>query len=498
MNQLKINSLKKSTNSITGIRKTKKMLHHVTLLLVTLFFLHARGNAEIKLPSVFTDNMVLQQKTSVAIWGWAGSKANVTVKTSWNKKTYDCKADKDGKWKVMIETSEAGGPYNLTVSDGTDLTLNNILLGEIWLCTGQSNMEMPMKGFLGQPIVNSNMDIVKSSNKQIRLLTVPRSSQTEPQDNFEGGWVTATPENVAEFSATGYYFGRLLQDMLQVPVGLINVSYGGSCIQAWMSKDTSVPFEDKKVPEAGDEIPVKNRTPTVLFNGMLNPVIGYTVKGCIWYQGETNYIEPDAYEELLPTMVKEWRTLWGQGDFPFYYAQIAPFDYSVFTPTEFHEKYNSAYLRDAQRKAEAKIPNSGMAVLMDIGEETSIHPMHKKPGGERLALWALADTYGMKGFGYKSPTYNGMQIDGSNVVVSFNNIDYGLTSFGKEIKGFEIAGEDKHFYPATVYLRRKSVVLSSPNVSKPVAVRYAFKDFIIGDLFGGDGLPVSSFRTDNW
>ncbi len=490
-----MNQLKKSTKSQMRFKENMK---GVISLFILLFFLHSIAQAEIKLPSVFTNNMVLQQKSSVAIWGWAGAKANVTVQTSWNQKTYDCMADKDGNWKLMIETTSAGGPYELTVSDGTAVTLKNILLGEVWLCTGQSNMEMPMKGFLGQPIVNSNMDIVKSSNNQLRLLTVPRSSKAEPQDNFEASWQIANPESVCEFSATAYYFGRLLQEMLQVPVGLINVSYGGSCIEAWMSKNTSTPFEDTPIPKKDEEIKVKNRTPTVLFNGMLHPVIGYTIKGCIWYQGETNYIEPDKYEELFPAMVNEWRTLWGQGNFPFYYAQIAPFDYSVFTPTEFHEKYNSAYLRDAQRKSEAKIPNSGMAVLMDIGEETSIHPMHKKPGGERLALWALGETYGMKGFGYKSPTFNGMEVNGSNAVVSFNNVEYGLTSYGKEIKGFEIAGEDKHFYPATVYLRRKSVILSSPNVNKPVAVRYAFKDFIVGDLFGGDGLPVSSFRTDSW
>ena len=467
----------------------------IVLLICTAQF---AAKAKVTMSPLFSDNMVLQQQSKVAVWGWADPKAEVTVETSWNNKSCTAKPDRDGKWKVMVETPSAGGPYEMTVSDGTPKKIKNVMIGEVWLCSGQSNMEMPMKGFPGQPVLGSNMDILKSKNNDIRLISIPRSSKTVPQDNFEGAWKTANPESVSNFSATAYYFGRLMQQTLDVPVGLIDVSYGGSCVQAWMSKNTAVSFEDKQVPEPGDTIPVPNRTPTVLFNGMLHPVIGYGIKGCIWYQGETNYIEPDRYEELFPTMVKEWRSLWNEGDFPFYYTQIAPFDYSVFTPTEFHEKYNSAYLRDAQRKAVDKIPNSDMAVIMDIGEKDCIHPSHKKVTGERLALLALAETYGTKGFGYKSPSYNAMEIQGSTVVVSFNNVKNGLTSFGKELNNFEIAGKDKHFYPATAVLRRKSVLLSSPHVSEPVAVRYAFKDFVVGDLFGTDGLPVSSFRTDDW
>ncbi len=472
------------------------MKHLSLVLLLALITLGAQ--AEVKLSAMFSDNMVLQQQSEVAIWGWSDARTSISVQTSWNGQNYTTKSDKNGKWKVMVRTPEAGGPFEVTISDDKPVTLKNVMIGEVWLCTGQSNMEMPMKGFMGQPVEGSNMDILKSKNTNIRMISIPRSSKTEPQDNFEGQWKEASPESVRNFSATGYYFGRLLEEMIDVPVGLIDVSFGGSCIQAWMSKETSVEFEGKKVPEKGDSIPEVNRTPTVLFNGMLHPVIGYGIKGCIWYQGETNYIEADKYEELLPTMVNEWRTLWDQGDFPFYYAQIAPFDYSVFKPLEDREeKHNSAYLRDAQRKAEAKIPNSGMVVLMDIGEETSIHPMKKKVGGERLAMYALGDTYNMEGFGYKSPSFKAMSVDGSNVVVSFNHTN-GLTSYGKEIKCFEIAGKDKRFYPATVFLRSKSVVLSSPRVKNPVAVRYAFKDFIIGELFGTDGLPVSSFRTDEW
>ena len=476
----------------------KNIVYRFLFAVLFLFLIRGTALAEVRMPSVFTDHMVLQQNSMVRIWGQANEKSTVCLSASWNKEKHTVRSGKDGKWQIEIRTPSAGGPYEIKVSDGTPKILKDVLIGEVWLCAGQSNMEMPMKGFPGQPVEGSNMDILTSSNPNLRLITVKRSSQTVPQDDFTGSWEKASPQTVSGFSATAYYFGRMLQQILNVPVGLINVSYGGSCIQAWMSKETSVPFEDKKVPEPGDSIAVPNRTPTVLFNGMLHPVIGYGIKGCIWYQGETNYIEPDRYEQLFPIMVNEWRRRWGIGDFPFYYAQIAPFNYAVFTPTEFHKKYNSAYLRDAQRKCLAKIPNSGMVVLMDIGEKSCIHPEKKKTTGDRFALLVLGDTYGIEGIGYKSPSFGGMEIKGSNLIVSFKDVSNGITSFGHDVTCFEIAGEDKRFYPATAFLRRKSVILSSPNVNKPVAVRYAFSDFVVGDLFGTDGLPVPSFRTDDW
>jgi sialate O-acetylesterase len=331
------------------------------------------------------------------------------------------------------------------------------------------------------------------------LYTVPRSSVTERQENSKPSeWKEAGPETVANFSATGYFFGRLLNEMLDVPIGLINVSYSGSFAEAWMSPDALKVYPDVKIPAKGDTIKAVSRTPTTLFNGMLYPIIGYGMKGCIWYQGESNYENPDRYEDLFPAMVKEWRTLWNRGEFPFYYAQIAPYNYAQLPPYNMGGKYNSAYLRDAQRKAEKKISNSGMAVLMDIGEEDNIHPAHKKEGGERLALLALGKTYGMKGFGHVSPSFDSTSINGNIMYVYFQNAPNGLTTFGKKLNSFEIAGADKIFYPAQAVLLRNSVAVSSPNVAKPIAVRYAFNDFIVGELFNTEGLPVSSFRTDNW
>ncbi|MBD0280196.1 MAG: sialate O-acetylesterase, partial [Flavisolibacter sp.] len=437
----------------------------VNTVVVFLFLnLSFTVDAAVKLPFIFTDNLVLQQQTQVALWGWASAGKTVTVSPSWNKKRYTAKADASGKWKLKVETSVAGGPYEISFSDGKAIKLTNILIGEVWVCSGQSNMEMPMKGFRGQPVVGSNEAILKSKNKNIRLYTVPKSFVTEPQDNSKPAlWKEAGPESVADFSTTAYYFGKLLHEMLGVPVGLISTSFGGSSIETWMSTASLKSFADIKIPQRGDSIS-GYRSPTVLFNGMLYPLIGYGLRGALWYQGESNYEDPDRYEVLFPTMVKEWRSLWGVGEFPFYYAQIAPYNYAQLPPYHYGGKYNSAYLRDAQRKSLNTIPNSGMAVLMDTGEENNIHPANKKTAGERLALLALNKTYGLKGFGYESPAYDSLSVSGSTVEVKFKNAPNGLTSFGKELTTFEIAGKDKIFYPAKAVLFRGNVLVSSPQV----------------------------------
>ena len=455
--------------------------------------------AEVKLGSLFTDNMVLQQKADVPLWGWSDAGKNIKVKTSWDSKSYSAKADASGKWLVKVATPTAGGPYEITISDGKAIKLKNVLIGEVWICGGQSNMEMPMKGFKGQPILGSNDAILKSKNSKIRVYTVPRSSITELQQNSKpSAWKEANPESISNFSATGYYFGRLLNEMLDIPVGLINVSFSGSFVEAWMSPENLRQFPEVKIPAKGDTIKAVSRTPTTLFNGMLYPITGYRIKGAIFYQGESNYERPDRYEEMFPAMVKEWRSLWKQGDFPFYYVQIAPYNYAQLPPYNKGGKFNSAYLRDAQRKSQTKISNSAMAVVLDIGEENMIHPANKEAGGKRLALLALANTYGLKGFGFASPMYKSMSVKGNVAIVSFDNASNGLTSFSKELQNFEIAGADKIFHPAKASLNGSSVSVSSSLVKEPVAVRYAFKDFVVADLFSTEGLPASSFRTDDW
>lgn len=471
------------------------------IVIAVLCFLGSfQGNAKIKLAALFSDNMILQQQRSVPIWGWAEKNSKVGIRTSWDSKAYEVKADKNGKWKVAVQTPIAGGPFAIEVNQGEEkIVIKNVLIGEVWLCSGQSNMEMPLKGFPGQPVLNGNETIVRSTNATIRLITVPRATLLVPQEDFEGKWQMAAPQSTADFSATAWYFGSLLQAVLQVPVGLIHVSYGGSSMEAWMNEEMLKDFEGVVIPTKKEDLAKDpNRVAATLFNGMLSPVIGYGIKGCIWYQGESNYERAAQYKGLFPKMVSSWRGLWNQGEFPFYYAQIAPFNYAQFHPKDNLEKYNSAYLREAQLKAVKTIPNSGMAVLMDVGEENNIHPADKEKGGSRLAYLALAKTYGIQGFEFASPEFKDMEVVGSTVTVAFNDAPNGITSYGKEVTGFEIAGENKVFYPAQAVVRRKSVVLSCAQVVKPVAVRYLFKDFAKAELFSVGGLPVSSFRTDDW
>lgn len=479
--------------------KSKQYLFSATAWLAATLFCNS-ALAQLSLPAFFSDNMVLQQQSDPAVWGWTKPGTTVTVSGSWDKKKLSATADEKGKWTVHLHTPKAGGPFELTISDGKAITLHDVLIGEVWLCSGQSNMEMPMKGFRDQPIIGSNDAIFHSDNPQIRLFTVPRSVQKQPLDTPKNSsWKLAAPEAVSNFSATGYFFGRYLFESLKVPIGLVNISYGGSPVEAFMSAEALSAYPEIKIPAKTDTGKINNKVATSLYNGMMHNFIGYGIKGCIWYQGETNYDRPDQYENLFPDFVKEMRTESGLGDFPFYYVQIAPYNYAQYSTAQtWPVKNNSAYLRDAQRKALAKIPNSGMAVVMDIGEENSIHPMNKEIGSKRLALMALAKTYGQKGFGYASPAFDSLSISGSIATIRFSNAPNGLTSFGKPLLNFEIAGADKIFRQAKAVIVQGKVQVSSPDVKDPVAVRYAFKDFVVGDLFSTEGFPVSSFRTDSW
>ena len=469
------------------------------LSLSIAFYIPLLSNAKVTLPAFFSDGMVLQQKTEAAIWGWAKPNSNVQLTSSWNKKKYVIQSDANGRWKLKIATPEAGGPFQILISDGEIITIHNVLIGEVWFCSGQSNMEMPMKGFRDQPVKGSNEAIFNSTNGQIRIYNVPRAVEKFLKDTSKtSAWKSANPENISNFSATAYYFGRLLQQQLKVPVALINDSYGGSPVEAFMSVEALKAFPEIKIHSATDTFRLNNRNATALYNGMIHPIVGYTIKGCLWYQGEANEDRPDQYERLFPAMVAQWRSEWGQGDFPFYFAQIAPFNYSQFPAPIRTEKLNSAYLRDAQRKAVNIIPNSGIVILMDGGDELGIHPADKETVGKRFAYLALADTYQWKGFACQSPAYDSLLINGNIATIRFKNAPNGLTSYGKTLSQFEMAGADKRFYPATALIRNGTIQLSSPSVPAPVAVRYAFKDFIIGELFSTEGFPVSSFRTDDW
>lgn len=469
------------------------------LFMVFVFCNLILAKAEVILPAIFSDNMLLQQNTEVNIWGKADANKTVTIKTSWSKKALKTTTDTSGNWKISLPTPLADGKtHSITFSDGKSLVLNNIVLGELWLCSGQSNMEMPMKGFKNQPVENSNMDILKSKNSSIRLFTVKRNAALVPQTNVSGQWQEASPEVVKEFSATGYYFGKLLHSTLNVPVGLILSAWGGSSAEAWMNEDMLKAFPQVKIPKTDEGIKDKNRAPTMLYQAMIHPLLGLSIKGIIWYQGETNYDRASTYPEMFSTLVAGWRKNWVQNDtIPFYYCQIAPYDYSLVTEKG-KEVINSAYLREAQLKAESMIPKSGMAVLLDAGMKEGIHPANKQIPGERLALLALTKTYGIQGVTSESPVYKSIEIHNDTIQVSFDRAPMWITAKGGELKLFTIAGEDKVFYPAKAWIVRSKVYVKSEQVQHPVAVRYAFENYVVGDLFGTEGLPVSSFRSDNW
>lgn len=470
------------------------------ILLLSLFVLLTSGlSAKITLPRLFSDNMILQQQSDANIWG-KSDMSSVNVTTSWNNKIYKAKCDKKGNWKVSVATPVAGGPYSVKIDDGSELTLSNVMIGEVWFCSGQSNMEIPMKGYKNQPIENANMDILKSTNSSIRLFKIKRHSSTSPAYDVTGSWNEANPLSVRQISATAYYFARLLNEILDVPVGIVVGSWGGSSCEAWMNRDMLKDFK-VRIPKNDEDITSKNRNPTVLFNGMLSPVIGLTIKGVIWYQGEDNTNRPFSYASMFSTLINGWRSLWGEGAFPFYYCQIAPYDYSLIT-AKGKKPVQSALIREAQSKVEKTVKNTGMAVLLDAGLKDCIHPRKKKVAGERLALIALGKTYGIKGISYQSPSYKKMEIKHDTVIVYFNDADMWITGNGEDghcfsSDLFKVAGSDKKFYLAKAWIHRSKVYVKCDSVKNPVAVRYAFDNYVKGDLFC-NGLPLSSFRTDNW
>ncbi len=473
-----------------------KYFVHLLLLLFVLV-LPEKMEAKLRLPAFISNNMVLQQQQETKIWGWSESGNSVKLKASWDNKQYATKANSEGYWELKFNTPEAGGPYTILLDDGEELLLENVLIGELWFCSGQSNMEMPMKGYPAQGIEGGLQDLMHSKDDQLRLFTVKRAALASRANDVQGHWQEASPGTVADFSATAYYFGRYLRELLGVPVGLINSSLGGSFIEAWMSAESLEGLSDLPIPRTQEEVRSSTHTATALYNGMVHPFLGMNIKGCIWYQGESNTGRPESYKDLLTQMVSTWRKDWGIGDFPFYYCQIAPYDYALITP-QGEQAVNAALLREAQAQAEDLIPNCGMAVLMDAGLISDIHPRKKRQAGERLALLALVDSYGLESPEHRSPRYSACEQRDSMLILSFDRAGLGLDRTRGSLKHFWIAGQDKVFYPAQAKINRDKIQLWSASVPKPVAARYAFDNISEGDLFGVNGQAVSSFRTDNW
>lgn len=477
-----------------------KMRRVRLISLVAIFFLLevASIKAEVKLPAIVSSNMVLQRNTTIVLWGWADADEKITINSSWLVEQINVQADKEGSWSVEVKTTNSKEPQSIKIKSKTsDISLENVLFGEVWLCSGQSNMFQPMKGYEGQPTFGSALSIAKSNNANLRLFTVDKVGSKTPLKDIEKytGWQQASPDSVSNFSAVAYFFGQQLQEILDCPVGLIHTSWGGSLIQAWMSKTVLNSHEKFNI----DDKDIKKgtqRIPTVLFNSMINPLIPYTIKGALWYQGESNRKEPENYKKLFPAMVKDWRTRWRIGDFPFYYVQIAPFLYG--NNHEFDSVDNSAFIRETQLQCLDLIPNSGIAITMDIGDDYSIHPPKKKEVADRLLFNALNQTYGFKTIDYAAPIYESFDVKEGGIILKFKNAETGLYAYG-ELTGFEIAGDDKVFYPAKAKIvEKKNVLVKSEKVKNPVAVRYAWKNYIIGTLYDTNLLPASSFRTDEW
>jgi sialate O-acetylesterase len=634
-------------------------------------------SADVTLPAVFGDHMVLQQRSTATVWGWAEPGEKVTVKGSWQMfGGVSATAGKDGSWRVRLKTPGAGGPHTVSIKGSNEIVLNDILIGEVWVCSGQSNMEWTMEMLNTE---DNRKAAAEADFPRIRLFNVKRVFDRQPQSDCQGQWQVCTPETVKRFSAVGFYFGRELNEKLNVPVGLINTSWGGTPAETWASaealrahgdfdaaldrlaeperfaqadkeeferqlgaweqklaevdpgtkenwqdaglddadwktmelpslwKDTELatvdgvvwfrrvtnlppswaradlelnlgsiddvdtvwvngvklgttagwekprtyripksalrvgpnviavrvvdtgieggfggseedmrigpPGADAKAsatvartwkykvgyagtvpaaPQTAAEKRLNQNTPSALYNAMIHPLIPFRIAGAIWYQGESNRDRAIQYRTLFPAMIKDWRSRWGQGDFPFYYVQIAPYNYGN------SDDPLSGFLCEAQMMTLKAAPNVGMAVTMDIGDKDNIHPTNKADVGKRLSLWALANTYKQRNIVYSGPLYKTMKVERDTIRLSFDHLGGGLVARGGPLVGFEIAGIDQKFVPAKAEIDGKTVVVSSSQAPNPVAVRYGFKNWTLTNLFNAEGLPASSFRTDNW
>ena len=454
----------------------------------------ASVQAEVKLPKIFSSHMVLQRDRDIPVWGWDTPGTDVEV--SLGDSTASAKADDKGKWSVKLPPRKAGAPLTLSVKGTTTAKYEDVLMGEVWLCSGQSNMEWT---------VNSSnyasSEIAAGNHPKIRHIKVQHNPKDKPQEDMNSsGWEVCSSKTVGNFTAVGYFFALSLQTELNVPIGLIGSNWGGTRIEPWVTPDgfKAVPalkdISDKidTFPHKNDKGQVNHQTPLALYNGMIAPLVPYGIRGALWYQGESNNGEGMLYFEKQKALILGWRKLWNDPQMPFLFVQLAPFDYTG----------NSAstsglpFLWEAQT-ATLKIPNTGMAVTTDISALKDIHPRNKQDVGKRLALWALANTYGKKGFAYSGPLYKSMVKEGDTIKITFDHANGGLiTRDGKQLNHFTIAGADKKFVPAMAQIRGNEVIVRG--VKDPVAVRFGWDVEAEPNLANRDVLPASPFRTDDW
>jgi len=459
----------------------KNYVAFVVLLLCTIVL-----KANIRLPNVINSNMVLQQQSAVKLWGWAGAAEKIYITTSWNNTLDSIIATRDANWMITVQTPAAGGPHTITLKGGNTIVLKNVLIGEVWVCSGQSNMEMNY----GWGLPDIKAALSTCANSSIRFFTIPKTTSKYPQDNCGGEWLSCDSNTLKDFSAVAYFFGKKLNADLNVPIGLISSNWGGTPAETWAEAEAI--NNDKELKAAAEKLQPYNWWPYasgVAFNAMIAPITNYAIAGSIWYQGEGNTGAPDTYGKLLTTMVGTWRKAWNK-EFPFYYVQIAPYTYA--------DKFVSSIIRE-QQTAAMGIPKVGMVVITDLVDNVKdIHPKNKLDVGNRLANWALAETYHKEGIVYKSPMYKTMEVKKDKAIITFDNAPNGLTASDPFIAEIYIAGPGKVFFGATAKIEKNKLIVSSPEVLNPVAVRFAFSNAAIGNLFSKEGLPVNPFRTDDW
>lgn len=492
----------------------KQRILLMSIFFCCVYFIHAQKS--LQLGTGLQSSMVLQQGKPTIFWGTAPEGTMVKIAADWSKKLIGAKAGANNKWEVKLDVPKIAAndytAHTIEVSTNSEsIKLTDVLIGEVWLCSGQSNMDMELKPFLPwlQGVIDYEKEIAAANYPQIRLLDIKSDFKKEPSETCKGEWKICTPDNAKDFSGVAYYFGRELLNRLHVPVGLITSSIGATTCQTWTSRETLAadPVLNKilysydtsaAAKEPLDSIVTfeKLARPTLLYNAMIYPLKNISLKGFLWYQGESNKDDQAIYAKLCGSMIDNWRTLFNQGDLPFYFVQVAPYTWQLNDSTA----YNYAIFRDAQKDV-LKVKNTGMAVTMDIADPADIHPRDKKNVGVRLALNAFAKTYSLKNIQYKGPEYKSFMVDGNTAKVVFDKstIGSGLSTNDNNVpRHFYVAGNDKQFYYAEAKIVNNEVWLTCDKVQHPVAVRYAYTNYPVTNFGNKDGLPCVPFRTDSW
>ncbi len=486
------------------------------LAALAIFLASHSVQAALKMPNIFGDHMVVQQKMPIKVWGWTNPGQEVSVELA--GKSVSAKANSDGRFDVSLPEMPAGGPHTMTIRADDTITFEDVLVGEVWICSGQSNMQWNVNNS-----TNPDLERLTAKYPGIRMINFPQVGTQEPILTHDRQWMLCNSETVGNFSAVGYFFARQLHKTIDVPVGMINNAWGGSACEAWINRDvlnadelykplmdrwaglekqfadlsakTNLSEDEKKTLQGLTNQMKGNSRPANIYNGVLKSHLGYTIRGAIWYQGESNAGRAYQYRDLFPLMISNWRQEWGQGDFPFYWVQLADFKVEKPEPAE----SDWAELREAQTMTMSRLPHTGEAVIIDIGEGKDIHPKNKVDVGKRLARWALANEYGVN-VPFHSPQYKSMEKQDGKIILSFDYVDGGWRPFdvGNPV-GFAIAGEDKKFVWADAkILPDGRIEVSSSSVPNPASVRYAWADNPVCNMFDGAGLPLTPFRTDDW